>query len=232
MWTHPRTWLAQQLVDLYDHYRFEYHAFTGRFWAKKLYRFPQFSYLQVGCGGNRFEGFLNTDCFLNRSADLPIDARFPLPLESGAFQGIYTHHFLEHVPYESARAFLAESFRILAPGGRLRIAVPDAGKLLDLYALHTPEGDEAVMNFYPSYHRKPQHLTPMDVVNHVFRDERANTHFFAWDFRTLELRLKKAGFAQVIRCNRGESSDPMLAGKDIVGWENHSLYVEAVKSLS
>lgn len=229
MWTHPRAWLPQPLVDLYDHYRFEYHTFAGRFWAKKRYRFPHLKYLQLGCGGNRFDGYLNTDCFLNREADLNIDARFPLPLESGVWKGIYTHHFVEHLAHDSACAFFCEAVRILEPGGRLRVVVPDGGKLLDLYAQHTAEGDAAVMNYYPKWHQNPLHETPMDVVNHIFRDGKFNAHLFAWDYRTLELRLRQAGFARVMRFNVQESGDPMLAQKDTGDWANHSLYVEAVK---
>ena len=229
MLTRPRSWLPPQLVDLYDHARFEYHTFKGRLFAKKLRRYPQLSYLHVGCGSVHLPGFLNTDCFLNRDVDLPIDIRFPLPLESSAWRGIYAHHSLEHIPYRDACAFLREAYRILLPGGRIRIVVPDGGKIVDLYARHRERADSEIFQFHPLQHRNPEHRTAMEILNHVFRDEKFNPHYFAWDYETLFFRLHEAGFASVIRVGVGASEDPRLAHLDNPGWENHSLYVEAIK---
>ena len=229
MWLRPRSWIAPQWIDLYDRWNFEYRSFKGRLFAKKIYSFPGHSYLQLGCGSVHFPGFLNTDCFLNPQVDLSIDARFPLPLESDKWQGIYTHHFLEHLTQAEALNLFKEARRILSPGGIFRIVVPDAGKILDLYARHTSDADRQIFELYPPWHRNPEHKTAMEVVNHLFRDTKFNPHHFAWDFTTLELRLREAGFSRVKRMQVNQSDDPMLANKDTADWENHSLYVEAVK---
>jgi len=53
------------------------------------------------------------------------DLRRSLPFPAGSFQAVYAAHVLEHlVPAEAVR-LLAEVRRLLAPGGIVRIVVPD-----------------------------------------------------------------------------------------------------------
>jgi predicted SAM-dependent methyltransferase len=40
---------------------------------------------------------------------------------------------IEHIPYSGGRAMLEEPYRVLKPGGTLRIAVPDVRFLFRLY---------------------------------------------------------------------------------------------------
>jgi len=209
--------------------RFEYLTWKKRLFAKKTYSYPDLAYVQFGCGEHLFENFLNTDCFVNDNADLHIDCRFPIPLENNAWKGIYTHHFLEHIEYPHALNFYSESYRILKLGGVLRIVVPDAEKIIKLYASSDPADKQKVFEFYPPWHRHEEHKTAMEVVNYIFRDNMYNQHYFAFDFETLEYRLKEAGFSNVNLLGLNESADPMLANKDNETWENHSLYVEAIK---
>jgi hypothetical protein len=66
----------------------------------------------------------------------------------------------------------------------------------------------------------------MNILNHVFHQ--GGEHQFGWDWETMELCLKKAGFTEVIRQSFGVSVDPELA----IDQENHrpySLYVDARK---
>ena len=50
----------------------------------------------------------------------------PLPIESDSAEIVYTSHTLEHIPNNAAEWFLREAFRVLKPGGILRVTVPDA----------------------------------------------------------------------------------------------------------
>ncbi len=49
----------------------------------------------------------------------------PLPLPDNSAVLMYTSHTLEHVSNPAVETFLSESFRVLKPGGILRVVVPD-----------------------------------------------------------------------------------------------------------
>ncbi len=88
--------------------------------------------LEIGPGPRRIEGFetLNTVGWLN--VDYVWDATRPLPFDDGTFEIVYASHILEHVSWRGIPETLREWVRILAPGGRLEIWVPDGYKLAKL----------------------------------------------------------------------------------------------------
>jgi predicted SAM-dependent methyltransferase len=49
-----------------------------------------------------------------------------LPFDDGAFSFIFSEHFFEHLFLDEAGGLLKECFRVIAPGGCLRVVVPDA----------------------------------------------------------------------------------------------------------
>ncbi len=53
--------------------------------------------LNVGCGSNVKEGWLNIDLF--GGCDLHLDLRRDLPFRTGSASIVYTEHFFEHLEY-------------------------------------------------------------------------------------------------------------------------------------
>src|SRR5450631_1077887 len=49
-----------------------------------------------------------------------------LPYADGSVDAIYSSHALEHIYLGEARQVLADSARVLRPGGMIRLALPDA----------------------------------------------------------------------------------------------------------
>lgn len=60
-------------------------------------------------------------------------AIYPLPYADGSVDEIRASHVLEHFPHREVAAVLADWARALKPGGKLRIAVPDFGKIAEQY---------------------------------------------------------------------------------------------------
>jgi SAM-dependent methyltransferase len=79
--------------------------------------------LNLGCGFKRFEGFVNVDGFGNPDVKWDLN-KMPWPWSDNSVDEIAMHHVLEHL--QDWWGALRECARILQPGGRLEIRVPDA----------------------------------------------------------------------------------------------------------
>src|ERR1700730_6424246 len=95
--------------------------------------------LNIGCGPNRKQGWVNIDLFPD--VDLPLDMREPIPFCENSATIIYSEHFLEHLDYPGpAKRFLKECHRILKPGGTFSVGVPDTQWPLEAYV--GPDGED------------------------------------------------------------------------------------------
>lgn len=92
---------------------------------------PKASLLNIGCG-YRFSHdvrWLNVDLAPVSKEVQKIDAADGLPFQDQSFLGVYHSHVLEHLDSEAGLRLLRECFRILQPGGILRVAVPDLERI-------------------------------------------------------------------------------------------------------
>lgn len=80
-------------------------------------------FLNFGAGPNQLP-----EPWQNLNAEHDIRKRLRFPDES--VRGILAEHVIEHVPYLQAYGFLLECFRVLEPGGVLRLGFPDPVRLL------------------------------------------------------------------------------------------------------
>ncbi len=180
--------------------------------------------LNVGSGGRGVAGWVNADA-VGHAADqtLTCDIRKGLPLADGSVARIMAEHVIEHVGFRhDIPSVFREFFRVLEPGGLVRIVVPDGRRFAEAYV----SGDAGLwgsLGFDPLPTDMP---TPMAMLNHVLRQ--GGEHLFAYDFETLEWALGNAGFVEIRRRSFGESADPRLA-IDRKEHAPYSLYVEAMK---
>jgi len=122
-------------------FKFELKSLIGRFFLK-FRNFDDFSkqYLNIGCGSNKIDNFLNLD-FYNKSIifkkkmdpEVQHDLRFPLPFSSERFSGIFSEHVLEHLYPDEAFNLLKEIYRCLKIGGTLRVSLPNTEKMITNY---------------------------------------------------------------------------------------------------
>lgn len=91
------------------------------------------SLLNIGCGGHFHPNWLNVDMAPLTPGVLPWNVLEPLPFAEGTFDVVYHSHVLEHLPKEKAPVFLQECYRLLKPGGVLRVAIPDLEQICRLY---------------------------------------------------------------------------------------------------
>jgi predicted SAM-dependent methyltransferase len=165
--------------------------------------------LNLGCGPNLLDGWLNTDRD-PRPGAFYLDATHPFGLPDDSVRYVFSEHMIEHLPVATATDMLRECRRVLQPGGTLRIATPDLERICALVgADRSPVADDyvrwSIRTFLPG---APDHL-PAFAVNQLFR---AWGHRFLYDFASLEWVLREAGFEEVRRCEYGDSDDPFLRG--------------------
>tara|TARA_R110000868_G_scaffold293213_1_gene553724 strand:+ start:1812 stop:2966 length:1155 start_codon:yes stop_codon:yes gene_type:complete len=79
--------------------------------------------LNIGAGSTVIEGFTAIDRKLGSEA-------YPLPYPDGSIDEIRASHILEHFTFGEAQTAMEEWSRVLKPGGRIRISVPDVDKVL------------------------------------------------------------------------------------------------------
>lgn len=94
--------------------------------------------LNLACGQVfvRSPSWVNIDFGASGPAVVKADLLGALPFPEGYFQVLYSSHFLEHIPLENVQSVIGEWMRVLQPGGRLRLVLPDfetlARRYLDL----------------------------------------------------------------------------------------------------
>jgi SAM-dependent methyltransferase len=81
--------------------------------------------VNIGCGPLVRPGWINLDRQKHSPDVTPYDIRRGLPFGDGQVDACYTSHMVEHLSAPEAKQFLTECFRVLKPGGIIRVVVPD-----------------------------------------------------------------------------------------------------------
>lgn len=84
--------------------------------------------LNLGCGSDSREGYINVDIRRLTGVDVVADVR-SLPMANETASEILAHDILEHVSLFDAPKMLAEWHRVLKPGGTLTLRLPDMRKI-------------------------------------------------------------------------------------------------------
>jgi len=80
--------------------------------------------LDFGAGQNPAPGYQSVDLYAPK-ADFKVDLfHFPFPWKDESVEEIHCSHFVEHIPQALRWPFFEECYRILKPGGIMRIFVP------------------------------------------------------------------------------------------------------------
>ncbi len=169
---------------------------------------PQFRRFHLGCGTIFIPGYLNVGYWHHLSEGtlyanpngvegtylLNHDLVKGIPAADNSLEVIYHSHLLEHLSYQEGMEFIVNCYKALAPGGMMRVLVPDLQLWIENYFNDN--------TFFFDEYRKA--LGPDEALyptkGAVFMGMLHNHgHKCGYDFDTLKWVLERAGFSRVRR---------------------------------
>jgi SAM-dependent methyltransferase len=177
----------------------------------------QMVYVQVGCANTAPPGWINFDA--NPRVLLPFwrgpyppNVRYAnvtrLPLADNSVDMLFASHVLEHLARDEFETALGEAHRVLKPGGRFRLIVPDLQERARRYLQSGSEraNDEFMRSTWLGTRSRPRGLFAW-----VKRQHSLAGHLWMWDRVSMSAALGRHGFRHIRPCTFADSGDPMLA---------------------
>lgn len=150
------------------------------------------------------------------------DAVNRIPEADNSVEVLYTCHMLEHLERGEAKRFLQEVRRVLAPGGIVRIAVPDLHFHAENY-LKDSNADAFVENLFMA---SPKVVGWFGKLKYLLVGERH--HLWMYDGESLCRLLADAGFKQPQILEAGTTTIPNPGKLDLAERAPESVFVEAI----
>lgn len=81
--------------------------------------------LNLGCGGKKLPGYVNVDSWKSESPDVLCDLGAERwPFADSSVDEALAEHVLEHLPGQAFFHFMQEMYRVLKPGGTVKVVLP------------------------------------------------------------------------------------------------------------
>ena len=174
--------------------------------------------LHWGCGPITPYGWVNSDLVANPGVEIVADIRRGLPLPSGTFDYAVSIHALPEIPYGDLDRTLGELYRVLRPGGVLRLGLPDMDKAIRAYL-----AKDVDYFLIPDEHIRS--LSGKMIVQLTWYG--VSRSMFTVEFST-EL-LGRAGFRRMEECSFRQTRSEFHGITELDTRELESFFVEATK---
>lgn len=210
--------------------------------------------LNIGCGPVQPPNWVNIDnsnrarlasrvpwldALLTRSGILPptefsgrtrtADVRRHLPWPSSSVTAIYAGEMLEHFTAADGLRFLGECFRVLAPGGVLRLRVPDNYNFWKQYVTEYDAVRALPRAQWTDHHTRWVEMFFRDIcVNRPFLGSMGHFHKWMYDEVSLIRAFERTGFVEVARRSLHDSRIADVAAVET----RDDLIVEGIKARS
>jgi predicted SAM-dependent methyltransferase len=164
--------------------------------------------VQLGAGRSRLKGWLNTDIEAGGDGLAYLDATQRFPFEDGSIHYIFSEHVIEHLTYDEGKAMIAEAYRVLAPGGKMRISTPNLTQFIALFDRNPSEEAKAYSQGKLMWHDWPKEPNAAAIILNLQMSSWG--HKFMYDFATLSAALLRGGFRNAQELDENISDDEHL----------------------
>lgn len=151
------------------------------------------------------------------------DATQGLPIQDESVDVLYSSHMLEHLDKNETEKFLGEAFRVLRPGGIIRIAVPDLKRQI----AHYNECGDADAFIEATHLCAPRPRSLAQRLRLLLVGTRH--HQWMYDGNSLSALLQKHGFIKAEVMPVGQTKIHAYEPLDLQERAFESVYVEAEK---
>lgn len=154
----------------------------------------------VGCGHHRMKGFLHVEISIDKDKsgqpEILSDMTEHIPLDNDSVDLVFSRATLEHLTYRELINHFLECFRILRPGGYIRMVVPSFDMMIKDY-------QEKI--YWPDLEKNPdfpnENYIDTFILNILYQD-----HYYLHNFDTLTRALEKTGFVSARECDPGDTA--------------------------
>jgi len=207
-------------------------------------------YVQYGCGLSAPPGWTNYDAsptlriqrifILGSIVRKRVNVVFPpnvkygdiikgLPEADNSCDGIYCSHVLEHLALNDFRTALANTYKILKPGGMFRCVVPDLEWAAREYIKSFDGNDESASFEFLKETLLGTQKRIRGIKGVVAKVYGNSSHLWMWDRKSLSKELRDAGFSDVRVCSFNDSEDDMFKPVESEGRFIHAVALECRK---
>lgn len=185
--------------------------------------------LNIGCGKNILDGWLNTDIYPHFGATrMNAARRWPIPDKS--LHVVFCEHMIEHVSKDTGVFILSEMHRTLAPGGLIRIVTPDLASFASMVLSENGDAGDYIDGL--ERFNGAAGLTICDAVNKIFYD---HGHRYIYSSDELKHLIEEAGFSDLTIARGGKHHYPVFADTDghpaIVGQRMNEIEAVAIEAI-
>lgn len=207
--------------------------------------------VQYGCGKCAPDNWINFDVSPTlRLERIPLLGRFFIRKEWGAFPGnvrigdivkglpgiethscdaVYCSHVLEHLSYADLGTALANTYKILKPGGLFRLVVPDMELFVTDYLANKEKGDAYACHRLVSSTLMGTPKRSATLKERVISLLGHSHHLWNYDYESMKLELEKAGFKDIRRAHFNDSANKDFLTVEDIGRFEYNLAIECVK---
>lgn len=145
--------------------------------------------LNVGCGGRKIPGFVGVDAVKRPAAEIIAPAG-AIPLPDKSCQEIMAIHLFEHLLPWEAEGVLKEWHRLLKPGGKLVLEMPDLKKCCE-NVLKLLNGEVIMAG------KDPRQAGLWGLYGDDRLEDVYMLHRWGYTFQTIKPMLERVGFQKI-----------------------------------